>query len=155
MLESVALAFAALRETMLLAAFGMALSGVDDLFVDLIFLVRRAFRMIAVRPRNRRVTVEELGSDDPGWFAVLVPAWDEAAVIGTMLRGLVNTYDYPRYRVFVGSYPNDPATQAEIASVGDPRIEHVMTARRGPTTNADCLNHLWRAALAHEARGIR
>lgn len=99
MLETVALAFAALREAMLLAAFGIALSGLDDLFIDAVFLVRRTVRMVAVRPFHRRVTVEELGSDDPGWFAILVPAWDEAAVIGTMLRGLIGTYLYPRFRV--------------------------------------------------------
>ena len=152
MLETVALAFAALREAMLLAAFGIALSGLDDLFIDAVFLVRRTVRMVAVRPFHRRVTVEELGSDDPGWFAILVPAWDEAAVIGTMLRGLIGTYLYPRFRVFVGCYPNDPTTLAEVAAVSDSRIERVITTRPGPTTKADCLNHLWRAALAHEAK---
>ncbi len=152
MIWGFALALGALREAMMLAAFGLALSGIDDLFVDAVYFARRLVRMIAVRPSHPRMTAEAMGSPDPGWFAVLVPAWDEAAVIGTMLRGLISAYAYPRYRVFVGCYPNDAATLDEVAAVADERIERVITARAGPTIKADCLNHLWRAALAHEAR---
>jgi adsorption protein B len=69
-----------------------------------------------------------------------------------MLCSLTTRIDHPRYRVFVGAYPNDPATQNAIKSVGDPRIEPVTCSRPGPTTKADCLNHRWRAIIAHENR---
>ncbi len=154
-LHAFALALGGLREAMLIAAAGFALSGLDDLFIDVVYWTRRLTRVLAVHPRHPPIEAETMGSDDPGWFAIFVPAWDEAAVIATMLRGLVGTFAYPRYRVFVGCYPNDPATISAVASVGDPRIERVVTTRAGPTTKADCLNHVWRAALAHEARGIR
>ena len=154
--EDFAIGVAVLREAMRLAAFGLALSGLDDLFVDLVWIMRRCVRMVAVRPNNPRIAAEAMGSAEPGWFAVFVPAWDEAAVIAPMLRGLVGGCAWERVRVFVGCYPNDPATIAAIASVPDPRIARVVTSRAGPTTKADCLNHLWRAALAHErAAGIR
>ena len=54
------------------------------------------------------------------------------------------------YRIFVGHYRNDPATAAAIASVDDPRIEAVEVAADGPTTKADCLNHLYDALIAYE-----
>ena len=151
-LEALALGLGGLREAMLIAACGFALSGLDDLFVDAVYWMRRLARAIAVRPRHPTIAAEALGSADPGWFAVFVPAWDESAVIATMLRGLVANYSYPHYRIFVGCYPNDLATLAAVAGIEDPRIERVVTTRAGPTTKADCLNHLWRAALAHEAR---
>lgn len=73
-----------------------------------------------------------------------------------MLRDLTGRLAYPRYHVFVGVYPNDPDTAAEVDAVGDPRISRIDNDGPGPTTKADCLNRLWRAMLAHEAaHGIR
>lgn len=150
--QAAALGFLCVRELLTLAAVGLALSGIDDLFIDSVYFARRLARWIAIRPAHPHIAVEALRSADPGWMAVLIPAWDEAEVIGATLHGLMRTYDYPRYRVFVGVYPNDPATLAVVRAVGDARIEAVVTTRPGPTTKADCLNHLWRAALAHERR---
>jgi hypothetical protein len=53
--------------------------------------------------------------------------------------------------VFIGLYPNDSEGQAAVAAIADHHIQPVLCARRGPTTKADCLNHLWRALVAHEA----
>ncbi|MFN3592893.1 MAG: glycosyltransferase, partial [Thermaurantiacus sp.] len=87
----------------------------------------------------------------PGVFAIMVPAWDEADVIAPMLRTLLATMEHPGFELFVGVYPNDPATRAAVESVDDPRIHLVMTSRPGPTSKADCLNHIWQGVTAHEA----
>ena len=139
------------HELLLLTAFGLALSGVDDLFVDLVFFGRTVWRRLAIYSRHPRATAESLHRPDPGPIAIIVPAWDEAAVIGAMLTNLVRRLDYPRYRVFVGIYPNDPAGLAAARGVGDRRIETVVCRHPGPTTKADCLNHLWAAVVAREA----
>jgi adsorption protein B len=76
-------------------------------------------------------------------MVIFVPAWDESTVIASMLRATLKRIDYPNYRIFVGHYQNDPATEAAIASVTDPRIESVTVHVDGPTTKADCLNHLY------------
>src|SRR2546423_17519 len=65
-------------------------------------------------------------------------------------QGNLKRLDYDDYRVFVGHYRNDPATAAAIASVADPRVEPVELTADGPTTKADCLNHLYDALIAHE-----
>jgi adsorption protein B len=83
-------------------------------------------------------------------MAVFVPAWDEATVIAAMLRSTLRRLDYQNYRIFVGYYRNDPATAAAIASVGDERVTAVEVLADGPTTKADCLNHLYDALVAHE-----
>ncbi|QMW24631.1 glycosyl transferase family protein [Sandaracinobacteroides saxicola] len=127
-----------LNELLWLTAIAVLLSGLDDLAVDLVWLSRRLWRRLPLPPAA------------PLRHAIFVPAWDEAAVIGAMLGSLSATLDHPDWRLFVGCYPNDPATRAAIAGVADPRISCIMCRRPGPTTKADCLNHLWRAMRAVE-----
>jgi adsorption protein B len=87
---------------------------------------------------------------NPGPIAILVPAWDESAVIASMLKATLKRVDYNDYRIFEGYYRNDPATAAAIASVTDPRVQAVEVDADGPTTKADCLNHLYDALIAWE-----
>lgn len=145
-LTGLALLHLAARELLTLAAFGLALSGLDDLFIDLVYIGRR---LAGARPVPTPEPAPAAG--EPRWLAVLVPAWDEAAVIGAMLARLTATQRYPRFHVFVGVYPNDPATRAAVLAVGDARVSAVLCARPGPTTKADCLNQLWDAVIADEA----
>lgn len=135
------------RELLWLSAAGILLSSLDDIAVDLIWVARIAFRWPEPEPPPPAV---------PGRFAMLIPAWDESAVIGAMLRRLCATLPDERLAIFVGVYPNDPATAAAVRQVGDPRVRLVVTSAPGPTTKADCLNHLWRGMVAHEcAAGLR
>ncbi len=138
-------------ELALFAGFGFLLFALNDLLVDLIFFCRAAWRAIAVRPRFPRLFAEQIEvSQGAGAMAVFIPAWDESAVIAPMLRATLERFDHPDYRLFVGFYRNDPATAAAIASVEDPRIEAVEVPADGPTTKADCLNHLYDALLSWE-----
>ena len=137
-------------ELALFAGVGFLLFAINDVLVDLIYFGRAAWRL-GVYARYGRAFASELpDSTDPGFIAILVPAWDESAVIASMLRATVNRLEYPSYRIFVGHYRNDPATAAAIASVGDERIEDVEVEADGPTTKADCLNHLYDALIAYE-----
>ena len=63
--------------------------------------------------------------------AVLIPAWQEAAVIGQTIRHLLDTWPQPQLRLYVGCYRNDPATLgAGIAAAhGDPRLRLVILDR--------------------------
>lgn len=135
------------REAMLFAAVGLLIGGVDDLAVDLIYLVRRWRRR-----RLRRATLATLPPVAGGRLVVFVPAWDEVTVIGPMLRTALARWGAADVRILVGTYPNDPATTAAAGAVAaiDPRVRVVVGPRPGPTTKADCLNVLWRA-LAAEA----
>ena len=138
-------------ELALFAGVGFLLFAINDLAVDLIYFGRAAWRAIAVYPRYPRTFASELPrADAPGFLALLVPAWDEAAVIASMLRATIDRLDYSNYRIFVGYYRNDPATLAAIVSIDDPRIEPVQVESNGPTTKADCLNHLYDALIAYE-----
>ncbi len=138
---------AATRECTLFAALFLALGGVDDLLVDLLFLFHCLLRRGRVAPPPVAPTCTA-----PHRFAVFVPAWEEAQVIAPMLRSMLRRWEHGPYRIYVGTYPNDPATIAAVRSVADadPRIRLVIGTRPGPTTKADCLNTLW-AALQRDA----
>ena len=109
------------------------------------------WRAATVYSRFPRAFASELTSGRPGGFIVIfVPAWDESAVIASMLKATLKRVEHDDYRIFVGNYRNDPATAAAIASVDDERVEPVAVPADGPTTKADCLNHLYDALIAYE-----
>ena len=143
-------------ELALFAGVGFLLFALNDLLVDLIYFARAIWRTVAVYTRYPRAFASALPqSADPRFIAMLVPAWDESVVIASMLRATIERLDYPNYRIFVGYYRNDPATAAAVASVRDERIEAVQLDRDGPTTKADCLNHLYDALIAYEVESGR
>lgn len=138
-------------ELALFAGAGFLFFALNDLLVDFIYFGRVLWRAAAVYTRYPRAFASALpGSGEPRFIAMFVPAWDEATVIAAMLRATLERIDYANYRIFVGHYRNDPATAAAVASIPDERIEAVEVDRDGPTTKADCLNHLYDALVAYE-----
>jgi adsorption protein B len=143
-------------ELALFAGAGFLLFAINDLAVDLIYFARRLWRALAVYSRHQPAFASYyVFNKDPGFIAVLVPAWDEASVIASMLKAMLSSFDYDNYRVFVGHYRNDPATAAAIASVRDERIQPVEVDADGPTTKAHCLNHLYDALIEYEMESDR
>ena len=136
---------AAARETMLFAATGLLIGGIDDLLIDLCFI---GHRLSGRDDRGLRTDTLPVPAT-PATFAVFVAAWDEQAVIGGMLYAAVRRFEHPDYRIYVGVYPNDPGTIAAARAVAatDARIRVIVGARAGPTTKADCLNTLWTALV--------
>jgi adsorption protein B len=117
-MDLAALVGRAAAELALFAGAGFLLFGINDLVVDLIYFTRRLWRSVTVYRRHRPAYASYwVFNEDPGFIAILVPAWDEAAVIASMLKSALSRLDYEDYRIFVGHYRNDPATAAAIASV--------------------------------------
>lgn len=138
-------------ELALFAGVGFLIFAANDLLVDIIFFARRLWRSATVYSRHPRAYASYyVFNKNPGLMAIFIPAWDEAAVIAPMLRSMLDRLDYDHYRIFVGYYRNDPATAAAVESISHPRLEPVEVSEDGPTTKADCLNHLYDALLAYE-----
>ena len=141
------------HELLLFAAVGLFVGGLDDLAIDLIWISRTAWRRLTVYRRHEPATAVILPPPaNPGRIAVFIAAWDEAAVIGDMLRAALGRFDHGDYRLYVGVYPNDPATIEAVDAVArdDARVRIVNGVLRGPTTKAECLNRLWAALLRDE-----
>lgn len=139
-----ALLDSATAELMLFAGVGLLIGGLDDLAVDLIYLL--------LRPWHRRA--DPPAEPPPRRFAIFVAAWDESGVIAAMLRSALARLEGD-YRLYLGVYPNDPATRAAAEAVAreDPRLRLVVNPRPGPTTKADNLNAMWRALVADREDG--
>ncbi len=131
------------RELLLFAAAGLLIGGLDDLLVDLLYFARRIIKGPATPIRSYALP-RPIRS---GRIIVFTPAWDESAVIDAMLSTALGRFRHPDYRIYVGLYPNDPATILAAADVAerDDRIRLVIGSHDGPTTKADCLNTLWHA----------
>jgi adsorption protein B len=132
-------------ELALFSGVGFFIFALNDLAVDLIYFGRQLWRSATVYRRFPRAFAASLAASaaDQRFIAIFIPAWDEAAVIGAMLKSTLARLDYANYRLFVGCYRNDPATTAAVKSISDPRVEMVVVEEDGPTTKADCLNHIY------------
>ena len=138
-----------LGELLVVLGVLLAVSAIDDLLIDVLFIRNVVWHRI-VGTGLPRPSLAMLAAIPPAPMAIIVPAWDEAAVIGAMLTRLLANLDYPDFCVFVGLYANDPGGIAAVAAIDDRRVRPVMCRRPGPTTKSDCLNHLWHAVLADE-----
>jgi adsorption protein B len=139
-----------MRELALFAAAGFLLLGIGDLIVDFIWIA------LAGRGGARGSASALPPPARPGRLAVFVPAWDEAAVIGAMLGHAKAAFADADYRLYVGCYPNDPATIAAVRAAAGPLLRLVIGPAPGPTSKADCLNRLWERMIEDEAAdGVR
>ncbi|HSU30276.1 MAG TPA: glycosyl transferase family protein [Bryobacteraceae bacterium] len=128
------------------------LSGIDDLFIDLNFVCRSLFRKLFISPKHKKLTIEDLRAAPEQAVAIMIPAWDESAVIRQMLLNNVPKLEYSNFHVFVGTYPNDAATGREVDAVCAqyPNVHRTVCPKDGPTNKADCLNWIYQGILAFE-----
>lgn len=137
----------------------IALSSLDDFFIDLCYWARRLYRRVFILPHHPPLLRERLYERAEQPIAVMVPAWKEAGVISRMLVAAAENFDYDRYVIFVGTYCNDPETQADADAAVARRPNHirkVVVPHPGPTSKADCLNSIVADIWAYEVEhGIR
>ena len=128
-------------------AVWILLSGLDDLFIDLVFFLtgRKQFPWPAE---------SELDQAPQRRIAILVPLWREYRVIGRMLEHNLAIIRYENYDIFVGAYPNDELTVRAVAKAERryPRVHLALCPHDGPTSKGDCLNWIYQRMMDHEAR---
>ncbi|RME62140.1 MAG: glycosyl transferase family protein, partial [Alphaproteobacteria bacterium] len=113
-IDALAVYFFGIKLLLTTTAALIAISSLDDLFIDALYYGRRLYRRQFVYRRHRPLTADALRRHDERWMAIMVPAWQEAAVIGQMLEHMLATLAYRRFVVFVGLYANDPDTAAAV-----------------------------------------
>lgn len=136
------------------SAIFILICGLDDIAVDLTYIIIRLYRIVH---RTKPVAFDP-SKEPEGRIAIFVPAWDESAVIGAMLQNTLETYRGRDFILYVGVYPNDRDTRREVMRVvaKSSQVRMVVGRRPGPTTKAGCLNTLWHAMRRDErATGVR
>lgn len=148
---------ALLKQLLPVVALCVLISGIDDALIDGFYVLC----WLRGRKRNTRqgkpaLTAHDMTRRPADWMVIFVPALREANVIGPMLRNTLRTLEYPRYRILVGTYPDDPATQAVVRAVAaeDSRVLCIVgdSPSEGSSKAAN-LNVLYRAMLSLEAQG--
>lgn len=132
----------------------MAVCGIDDLFIDTYYWVRRFWREKITYKKYSRKEAKELYLKDEQPLAIMVPAWQEHGVIDKMAELAASQLDYENYQIFVGTYPNDAETQSDVdkVCVRFPNVHKVVCARPGPTSKADCLNNIIASIIEFEKK---
>lgn len=141
-----------------IVAVSFLLSGLDDLFIDIYYWLHKLYRKLFLRHHIHPITETDLARNPEKWTAIWIPAWHEHEVIDRMLHNTLESLAYTRYDIFVGTYPNDEATQLAVESVREqyPQVIKVVCPNPGPTNKADCLNRIYQAmVLAEDTKGIR
>ncbi|MGB7369749.1 glycosyl transferase family protein [Erythrobacter sp.] len=130
------------HELLLFAGVFFLLGALDDLAVDAVWLWLKARgKAETLRVDRESLRTRPLGAP----VAVFIPAWDEARVLASTLSHMLRAWPHDTLTVFVGVYPNDPATlaAARVGAGDDPRVRITVLPVPGPTTKADCLNALY------------
>ena len=118
----------------------LAISNIDDLFLDLNYWIGRLVGSTGSRSRELPDSLF-IASLPERPFAVMIPCWKEHEVIFSMLSSNSRLLRYRDVHYFVGTYQNDFMTQQEVvrAQVDHPNIHLIVVPRDGPTSKADCL----------------
>ncbi|MBI5404176.1 MAG: glycosyltransferase [Ignavibacteriae bacterium] len=124
----------------------LTISGLDDLYVDLLYWVLKR------KHKNSLPDFSEMYDKPEKPIAIMLGAWNESGVIGRTLSFAVNNLKYTNYRFFVGVYPNDQKTIDVVSQISesDRRVKMVINPQNGPSTKADNLNCLYSAISEFE-----
>lgn len=135
------------------SAFIFVVSGAQDLMYDVGVYGLSLYRRFVFKDRER-LTSDKLRSREQQRLAVMVPAWNEGDVIAMMVSNILERVEYKNYVIFVGTYPNDAATQAAVDALTPlhPQLIKVVNPRPGPTCKADCLNNVYETIKRYEEK---
>lgn len=144
----------------LLAGLGIifVISGIDELVIDCTYIIDKVYRWIFIRHKFPPLSEAQLLAPPEKPVAIMIPCWDESAVIRRMLNNTIKVITYTNYQIFVGTYPNDLKTQREVALVREEygNVNRIVCPKDGPTNKADCLNWIY-AGIRHyeKENGVR
>ena len=127
------------HELLLFSGVWFLIGAIDDLLVDLAWLVRRIYRRLRYYRKDRPMRAGDLPAPAaPGKLAVFVAAWQESDVIENMRDRCSRAWkSAPEHFIYVGCYPNDNATIMAVnaAAARNRAIRLVLCTGPGPTTN--------------------
>lgn len=156
-LNYVVLGLIALKGLMIVISAIFIVFGLDELFIDLASIVLNLKKKWTMR-KYPRLSDTQLFEKEEQFIALMVPCWDESAVIRRMLENTIKVLNYTNYVIFVGTYPNDPATQREVSLLRETytHVERIICPKDGPTSKSDCLNWIFEGIKLYEKeKGMR
>ena len=79
-------------------------------------------------------------------LGIIVAAYNEENVLKQVIQNIILSNQYPKsmYHIFLGVYPNDPATMKVAKELEDqfPNVHKIVHVLKGPSSKADNLNNI-------------
>ena len=152
--DLIALGLLALQAGFVLMMIVYLISGLDDLFVDLLYFVMKTSQWLAGNSKQHGPSLKEMAEKPEQPFALMFPAWQESEVIRRALLNTISNIDYRNFHVFIGTYINDRETQREVEEVmrDHANVTQLIVPHPGPTCKADCLNWIVRGIREYQMR---
>ena len=128
------------------------LSGVDDLILDIVALLRSVLRKLGRFSWETPPTRAQLEATPEKLVAIFTPLWQEDSVISRMIEQNTASVRYSSHQFFLGAYPNDHGTLSALEKLEElyPRVHIARCPHNGPTSKADCLNWIYQRMLEFE-----
>lgn len=134
-------------------ALWILLSGLDDVFLDVVCLCARVLRRSVFKVRDHEAEHKAAMEAAQKRCAIFLPCWKEDAVIMQMVENNLRRIEYSNYDFFIGVYPNDGPTleAATVLDIRHPRVHVAVCPHDGPTSKADCLNWIYQRMMEFES----
>ena len=83
----------------LLAGLGIifVISGIDELVIDCTYIIDKVYRWIFIRHKFPPLSEAQLLAPPEKPVAIMIPCWDESAVIRRMLNNTIKVINYTNY----------------------------------------------------------
>lgn len=115
----------------------------DDLFSDVLWLFKRAFRR-----RVQQSEIQRWASLPQRKIAIVIPCWKSASHLEQMIRGNLQRQKYENYRIFLGVYEEDRETRsvahALSQSIGSKKVQILEFQQSSAPTKAALCNEMLR-----------
>lgn len=116
--------------------------SIDDIIWNIFYL----FYKLSGKLKAEKIPIKDLKKVTPKLLAVVIAAYNEEDVLEEVIENLIKSQEYPRslYHLFIGVYPNDPATK-KIAMKLEKKYDHIHAITHvlnGPSSKADNINNV-------------
>lgn len=140
----------------LLAVMTLILT-VDDVVIDSLYWINKCYKKFIKKGQSPELpSIQQIQTLKEQTIAIMVPAWHEQDVIAKMIQHLCSHIDYQHYQIFIGTYPNDAETIAEVERIKKylPQVHRIEVDHNGPTNKADCLNAIYKGIQQYENKHL-
>lgn len=127
----------------------VALFAIDDLFVDLVAIVKNL--------KPNRLSLDDLAKMHnlpQKRIAIMIANWHEEEILERMISGNIGRIDYHNYDFFLGVYPNDTGTLNKALRLKEKysRVHIVINSKEGATSKGQMLNEIVISIKAEEIK---
>jgi len=129
----------------------LSVSAIDEIFIDITYWVYWVYRKYKMR-KYQSLTYSKLCSKSEEPIAIMIPCFNDAKIIESMLSHNYIDIDYENYKIFVGVYENDIDTFNTVKSFSELNDRVILCTHKAEEefNKAQNLNKIYKNILHYE-----